>query len=229
MPRDVPTDYSESGIFDHLADEYSQICTPILGLYPHGDAGAIVLSDSGGFVLSQREWDELKLRVDAFYKDSNPDEIASHNYSIYRDKGLIPDIPKTASVTTVRIPRRAHPGHIYMITDGRATKVGTARNPAARFKDLQSATATPLTLLHSIEVSDAMMVEACLHVRFHDQRVKGEWFSLAPEHIEWFKSQTPDSLMQLTKKGVPHERITSWQGLAKQLRRDFEAVGSLPR
>lgn len=91
-------DFTESGILDHIADEYSQICAPILALHKHENGLAI--SDQGGFVPSLREWEEIKRLVNTFYDERQPNEIALHNLSLYTKHGLVPQPERERGLIT---------------------------------------------------------------------------------------------------------------------------------
>lgn len=64
----------------------------------------------------------------------------------------------------------AHP-HGYI-------KIGHSTNPQHRLKNHQTSTPYELWLLAQIPVDDAKAVEAELHERYDDVKVRGEWFEL---------------------------------------------------
>lgn len=205
-----------------LDRRFAMFLPPILSLNYIQEMNAIALADQGGFLPEHGEWNQIRDYIDSFYKQITPEALAAHNLSCE------PEEKKRQNPNPEPAPRRKLTGFVYMISNGSLIKVGMSQQPLTRLRDLQGASTIPLTLLHCIQTSDVREVESFLHVHFNEHRVQGEWFNLTPDHVDWFKSLTPDSLLQLTEKGIPHERITSWQGLAKQLRRDFEAAGSLP-
>ncbi len=193
---------------------------PIASLNYIEHMDAIALADQGGFLPEHDEWIKIREYIDSFYRQITPEALAAHNFSCEPEQ-------RRRETPTVPPSRRRVSGFVYMITNGSLVKVGMSQQPLTRLRDLQHASTIPLTLLHCVRSLDVREVEAFLHVRFDEHRVQGEWFNLTTDHVEWFKSQTPESLLELVEKGVPHERITSWQGLAKQLRRDFETGGGV--
>jgi len=60
-----------------------------------------------------------------------------------------------------------------------AVKIGTAANPMARLRDLQTGNAEELSLIRVIDGGEAE--ERWLHARFCDCRVRGEWFTFHPD------------------------------------------------
>jgi hypothetical protein len=74
---------------------------------------------------------------------------------------------------------------IYCVTArevGRV-KIGFSNDPFGRFSKLQSDSPVALEIEHLF--AGGVEDEAELHVRFALHRVRGEWFSLAPEIVEW--------------------------------------------
>ena len=68
-------------------------------------------------------------------------------------------------------------GFVYMVlnADRSAAKIGFTVSPYARLAQLQSANASPLTMEFAIPAQRE--VEAQLHARFADSRIRLEWFS----------------------------------------------------
>lgn len=76
---------------------------------------------------------------------------------------------------------------VYFITDGVGhVKIGFAANVGARLCELQTGNALPLTVLATLKGS--CDTERELHQRFAEYRVRGEWFRLAPEVVEYIEA-----------------------------------------
>jgi hypothetical protein len=60
-------------------------------------------------------------------------------------------------------------------------KIGIAANPANRCRDLQTGTPLELRVLHSLEVEDALAIEAVVHSLLEAARIRGEWFKIGFE------------------------------------------------
>ena len=101
----------------------------------------------------------------------------------------------------------------YFISNGRAVKIGRARRPAHRLRQLQTAHPQPLTLVATLDGDQ----EASLHRRFAGDRLEGEWFILS-ERIQAFIDQVNGVVRQPT--------FAEWL-LAQRHRVD--AVGQLAR
>jgi len=70
-------------------------------------------------------------------------------------------------------------------------KIGKARNPEARLRDLQVGSPVQLKMLGKVKCRDdshARPVEKLAHNLFHKQRKRGEWFRLSEGHIRQIKS-----------------------------------------
>lgn len=76
---------------------------------------------------------------------------------------------------------------VYFISDGEFVKIGVAREPMGRLKDLQVANARPLTLLFVIDGSFAE--ETQLHARFADYHKLGDWFRMEGELATFIKAE----------------------------------------
>ena len=73
---------------------------------------------------------------------------------------------------------------VYLMEDSRngAFKIGRGKTPGKRERTLQ-AEAPEITWRFSIPADEAH--EKQLHDRFNHKRLRGEWFSLAPEDVIW--------------------------------------------
>lgn len=70
---------------------------------------------------------------------------------------------------------------VYLISDGRYTKIGVSKNVGKRLKSLQTASPRRLYLVGQTPGSEAL--ERQLHERFAPQRVHGEWFDLSEADV----------------------------------------------
>lgn len=100
----------------------------------------------------------------------------------------------------VRLDLGAHPAprrvrdaqrFVYFIQCDDAVKIGIAVNVASRFMGIQVGSLKPLTLLAA--VAGGFPEERAVHRRFAHLRVRGEWFSAAPELLT-FIADLPGSL-----------------------------------
>jgi hypothetical protein len=68
---------------------------------------------------------------------------------------------------------------VYLMLDGRngCVKIGISRDPGKREKTLQSE--QPQTILFAC-AEGGRQLERALHVKYAEQRVRGEWFRLTP-------------------------------------------------
>lgn len=71
-----------------------------------------------------------------------------------------------------------HWKYIYVIEDYPHFKIGYATNVTARLKTIQNANPRKLTKVIYVKVPNAEQLEAELHEKYKDYRVRGEWFEL---------------------------------------------------
>ena len=76
-------------------------------------------------------------------------------------------------------------GYTYVLqaTGGGLVKIGRARSPADRLRDIQAMSPVRLEI---VAITDGQELERRWHVQFYKQRVHGEWF--APEVAEFFRA-----------------------------------------
>jgi len=69
---------------------------------------------------------------------------------------------------------------VYLIraNDGRY-KIGIAKEPKQRIRQLQTGNSDELTLIETYESENAFKIESILHNRFSHARQNGEWFDLS--------------------------------------------------
>ena len=70
-------------------------------------------------------------------------------------------------------------------------KIGKARDPDARLRDLQVGSPVKLKMLGKVKCRDdshARSIEKFAHSLFYKQRKRGEWFRLSEKHIRQVKS-----------------------------------------
>lgn len=102
--------------------------------------------------------------------------------------------PEIAQITPVELsqkPRLKTPnGFVYLIHDRTANsyKIGLSKNPKSRLSSMQTGTTNELVLLHTIETTDMEALERELHQRFTAKALRGEWFALDTEDVEYIRS-----------------------------------------
>lgn len=77
--------------------------------------------------------------------------------------------------------------NIYLIKNNRNgyIKIGKSSNPKKREKTLQSEE-PELELIFTLNAS--LLTETELHIKFNSKRVRGEWFNLTDEDVNYIKS-----------------------------------------
>ena len=72
--------------------------------------------------------------------------------------------------------------YVYLIrgNDGKY-KIGIAKNPAQRIKQLQTGNSDKLQLIETYQSENAFKIETSLHHQYGHLRAHGEWFDLSLE------------------------------------------------
>lgn len=82
--------------------------------------------------------------------------------------------------------------YVYVIgPDGGPYKIGRASNPEGRLRDLQVGSYETLQIHHLFETDDSMALEALMHSRFKEYRIRGEWFTCELSTILGEKPRDP--------------------------------------
>lgn len=81
-----------------------------------------------------------------------------------------------------------HKGYVYLIKSNNYFKIGKTKNIKQRISSLQTSSATHIELIHTIKTSNYHKIEKELHKKFENQHIKGEWFNLSEEDIEYIKN-----------------------------------------
>lgn len=106
-------------------------------------------------------------------------------------------------------------------------KIGWAKNPEQRRRELQTGSPYPLKLLHTIE-TDEKELEAELHRQYQTCRVQGEWFELPEIALEAIQEATEGDITKvraalfLMTKDLRHrstnkEAIRIWETARRKL------------
>lgn len=77
---------------------------------------------------------------------------------------------------------------VYLIQAANGlVKIGIAGDVHKRLNSLNTASPVELSIIFYFKPKDAAITENYLHGVFMDRRVKGEWFNLSNEDIDWIK------------------------------------------
>lgn len=87
-----------------------------------------------------------------------------------------------------QIARMKKRGFVYVFQGDGYCKIGYSNNPPRRRTHISPKLPFDLHLICSIESMNARALETELHVRFEDKHVRGEWFRLDDDDLEYIKS-----------------------------------------
>lgn len=101
----------------------------------------------------------------------------------------LPPIPIKKSVVKPKVqPAPNLKGYVYLVSiETGLYKIGLTTTVEGRMSGLSTGLPYELTLIHTIKCRDRFKIEKFFHDKFANKRVKGEWFNLDPEDVEYFK------------------------------------------
>jgi hypothetical protein len=80
-------------------------------------------------------------------------------------------------------------GFIYLMKpDNMPHKIGFSVDADARKRQINLALPYEPHVIHLIKTNDMLRAEAYFHEQFADRRLRGEWFELTVEDVEWIRS-----------------------------------------
>jgi excisionase family DNA binding protein len=82
---------------------------------------------------------------------------------------------------------------VYLLRLGQYHKIGKTIHLTRRVAEFISIFPEDPELIHTIQTAQHSSLEAFLHQRFSRQRVKGEWFRLTENDIDWIRHISPDA------------------------------------
>lgn len=105
-------------------------------------------------------------------------------------------------------PRELHLGYAYLVFCAKTGfyKIGSARRPDSRTKQLSREMRTPCTLLHTIATNAALRLEREIQGRFIGGLRGGEWFDLCACEVEIIQSVSTVFYRDVT---APKDRLRS--------------------
>jgi hypothetical protein len=100
---------------------------------------------------------------------------------------------------------------VYFIQSGDAVKIGISNDPKRRMVDLAYYNPVALELLGVLDGDVAL--ERYLHDKFDKHRIRGEWFKLAPEILEYIRQNAASEEIRTSDSATPTEVVAlegSW-------------------
>jgi hypothetical protein len=154
------------------------------------EAEAFLISDQGGFILTDSEFQDLIRMMSVSYDRFSDEAIREHNREQWREAF---DPGRRARRQVREKPkRRPERGYVYLLYGGGYYKIGKARDPYKRTETLRIQLPFAVELLHVIESNDYDAAEKELHELFAVKRINGEWFQLTEADVAYIRSLNGD-------------------------------------
>jgi len=156
-------------------------CVPARFLRSQGAADPAVWDI--GFSPNMRQEGFLKL-PEWVRRFSRAEEAGGRRWISFGECLAILDSLNGATAEPANVPESR--GFVYLIrAETGVFKIGKATNVARRMANLGHLSPVALELVHTISAFNALAAESDLHRRFRARRVRGEWFALTPEDVEY--------------------------------------------
>lgn len=149
------------------------------------DNGAIFPTNRNYMYLSKKE---IQFLIDGLSKTLSivtDEEITQANNELV--KQFISESTRAKEESKIKT-REKKKGYVYFIKDNSGyIKIGCTKNVNRRLKDFSVASIN-LKIVHQIETNDMELTEELFHNKFFKKRIKGEWFNLNENDIEYIIS-----------------------------------------
>ncbi len=119
-------------------------------------------------------------------------------------------------------------GYVYLIYDERDYKIGLARDPEDRLKQIR--TSNPRSkIIFSFKTDSMEYIEDKLHKKYIKLQVGLEWYALSKEDIDWIKQlENPTIASAWIKERQRYETIESfWESLANKLQKELDTYKNI--
>jgi hypothetical protein len=150
---------------------------------PDKESGGLMPYDSGGAIPSSSTWREIAEQVEKFYAIHSDAKIDRFNWFDLAKKHM----PEAVSPRKVKNPARQIKGFVYLLRSGDYYKIGYAKNTHSRVALLEPKLPLESEIICEIRTGDVRDLERSLHEDFKEKRVRGEWFMLNDEDVEFIK------------------------------------------
>ncbi len=163
-----------------------------LRLFTSADQSCAALADADGNLLSHSAVAAIIDALRSFYEQTDAALIDSYNtlWQEVRGRAAASEASQENLWAAQAVARKtaAKAGYVYLLSALTGHyKIGRSVHVPTRSTAISMQMPFPVTILHTIPVSNMAWAERQLHDRFQDCRVHGEWFALSREHVQWIQ------------------------------------------
>lgn len=147
------------------------------------ESGGACAIDPNGLLMTESEAKELFAQLQIFFDYYGSEAIDEANRERL-NRASTPVRPPTGTSG-----RKIRAGWIYVLESPEGLfKIGkTTRQPNIRLQEFAPKLPFETALIHSIQTDDTQSLEESLHQQFGDKRVRGEWFRLDEQDLEYLR------------------------------------------
>jgi hypothetical protein len=106
-------------------------------------------------------------------------------------------------------------GTVYFIKCGQYYKIGATKDVKSRLSSIRVTNPCDCELIHIVKTENMYLTERLFKSMFGRANLKGEWFSLTPENIEYIKSGNYSDAIKRSLGKRPPIIIPDFLGIAK--------------
>ena len=150
----------------------------MLLIYKDGCFLVPMLDSHDGLMLTHKEWDDIKEKINDFYSSTNQQYISNFNSNRITERN---------ASNKKKTPNKIQ-GYIYILNSVHGYKIGRSITPISRVEHLGVKLPFPIDVMNIFPADDYITAERICHRMHSDKRLNGEWFALKEDDVEWFKS-----------------------------------------
>lgn len=174
-----------------LTPEYLRALEVARKAYKYKQAELLIICDDG-YWLQERDVDAVIATIregqECGFLETNT--RLEHEIRILTDTQYRREVQRRNRLADKSLTkqRKQQEGYVYLIKSSEGCyKIGRSKNVKERISSLGVTLPFDIEVIHTIKSADYAGLETELHELFELKRVRGEWFNLSPDDIEYIK------------------------------------------
>jgi len=152
--------------------------------------GCLLIQDNMGELIKEDEIKAIIKGLTNFVEEYDQEDIDYINWKAEQDK--MERIKKSSFKPETK--NRSGVVYLLKIKDDDQYKIGVSTNFERRYNEISPKMPFELITINKIKSNDIYSLEEMLHNKFRDKRIKGEWFQLDKEDVEYIESIEDDDI-----------------------------------
>lgn len=182
--NEVLTQERDAPITGHDILAYSALDDMLTTGYLAGVPVPLLLNEHGPHIPTRAEFAAFYSKMEAFHATHTDQEIALLNE---RSRIACAALQEQLRAQRDAHERKSKASYVYLMWSDNLYKIGISIDPERRRKAVEEGLLKPVLLICQFFTDRAWKIERGLHQRFASKRIKGEWFDLTPEDVEYIR------------------------------------------